>query len=159
MTRLERILDETDRRQIGEQLREYIKTGSEKYVYGLRCPALDYKSSFSRAVELSFPTHRQLLISGTASIDPDGASAHLNDTMAQIELTIQVVKAVLSSRGMDWADLSRGIAYFKNRADIVLWEEWVLKNNLPRFPLGVSHADVCREYLLFEIEVDAVQLA
>ncbi len=124
----------------------------------LQCPALDYKSSFSRAVELSFPTHRQLLISGTASIDPDGASAHLNDTMAQIELTMQVVKAILSSRGMDWADLSRGIAYFKDRADVALWEDWAARNELPRFSLAISHANVCRDALLFEIEVDATQV-
>jgi hypothetical protein len=29
---------------------------------------------------------------------------------------------------------------------------------IPRFPLAVSHADVCRNDLVFEIEVDAVQI-
>jgi hypothetical protein len=36
LIRLERILDETDKRQIGEQLQAYLKTGSGKYVYGLK---------------------------------------------------------------------------------------------------------------------------
>lgn len=40
LIRLERILDETDRRQIGEQLRVYLQTGSDKYVYGLKSSEL-----------------------------------------------------------------------------------------------------------------------
>ncbi|MBW6492924.1 MAG: transposase [Lentimicrobium sp.] len=36
MIRLERILDETDKQLIGEQLQAYLKTGSDKYVYGLK---------------------------------------------------------------------------------------------------------------------------
>jgi enamine deaminase RidA (YjgF/YER057c/UK114 family) len=124
----------------------------------LQCPALDYKSSFSRAVELAFPTHRQLLVSGTASIDPDGRSVHIGDCARQIELTMRVVQEILRSRGMGWHDLSRGIAYFKNRADVALWDAWVIQNHIPRFPLAISHADVCRDELLFEIEVDALQL-
>jgi enamine deaminase RidA (YjgF/YER057c/UK114 family) len=124
----------------------------------LQCPALDYKSSFSRAVELSFTTHRQLLISGTASIAPDGGSVHTGDTEAQIELTMRVVREILQSRGMDWNDLSRGIAYFKNRADVVLWEDWAASNGVPRFSLAISHADICRDDLFFEIEVDAIRI-
>jgi len=36
LIRLERILDETDKRLIGEQLQAYLKTGSEKYIYALK---------------------------------------------------------------------------------------------------------------------------
>ena len=36
LIRLERILEETDRQRIGEQLQTYLKTGSDKYVYGLK---------------------------------------------------------------------------------------------------------------------------
>lgn len=36
LIRLERILEETDKQQIGEQLQAYLKTGSGKYVYGLK---------------------------------------------------------------------------------------------------------------------------
>ena len=36
LIRLERILDETDKRRIGEQLQAYLKTGSDKYVYALK---------------------------------------------------------------------------------------------------------------------------
>ena len=36
LIRLERILDETDKRQIAEQMQAYLKTGSEKYMYALK---------------------------------------------------------------------------------------------------------------------------
>jgi enamine deaminase RidA (YjgF/YER057c/UK114 family) len=125
----------------------------------LQNPALDYKSSFSRAVEMAYPTHKNLLISGTASIDPDGHTVHQDDPEKQIRLTLDVVHAILESRGMGWGDLFRGIAYFKDMAYKPLYEKVALELGIPHFPLAISHADVCRHDLLFEIEVDAVKIA
>jgi enamine deaminase RidA (YjgF/YER057c/UK114 family) len=122
----------------------------------LQNPALDYKSSFSRAVELGSPTHRTLLISGTAGIAPDGKTIYPDDPEKQIRLTMDVVKAILESRGMNWNDLFRGIAYFKDMAHLPIYKR--VSFNIPRFPLAVSHADICRHDLFFEIEVDAVQI-
>lgn len=130
----------------------------QEVISPLQNPALDYKSSFSRAVEMAYPTHKNLLISGTASIDPDGHTVHLDDPEKQIRLTMEVVHAILESRGMDWKDLFRGIAYFKDMAYRPVYEKIAAELGVPRFPLAVSHADVCRHDLLFEIEVDAVQL-
>jgi enamine deaminase RidA (YjgF/YER057c/UK114 family) len=124
----------------------------------LQNPALDYKSSFSRAVELQSPTHRSLLISGTASIDPSGKTVFQDNPEKQIRLTLDVVKAILASRDMDWNDLFRGIAYFKDMSDLPVYRRVAAELGIPRFPLAVSHADVCRDDLLFEIEVDAVKL-
>jgi enamine deaminase RidA (YjgF/YER057c/UK114 family) len=124
----------------------------------LQNPALDYRSSFSRAVELGSPTHRRLLISGTASIAPDGKTVHADEPEKQIRLTMDAVKAILESRGMNWTDLYRGIAYFKNMAYLPLYRRVASELGIPRFPLAVSHADVCRNDLVFEIEVDAVQI-
>lgn len=124
----------------------------------LQNPALDYKSSFSRAVEIEYPTHTQLLISGTASIDPQGYSVHLDDPEKQIRLTMEVIKAILESRNMDWGDLFRGIAYFKDMAYKPIYEKVTAELNIPHFPLAISHADVCRHDLLFEIEVDAIKV-
>jgi enamine deaminase RidA (YjgF/YER057c/UK114 family) len=124
----------------------------------LQNPALDYKSSFSRAVEIKLPSHRSLLISGTASIDPDGKTAHLGDPEKQIRLTMKVVKAILESRDMNWCDLFRGIAYFKDMDYLPIYRRVAAELGIPRFPLAVSHADVCRHDLLFEIEVDAVKV-
>lgn len=124
----------------------------------LQNPALDYKSSFSRAVEIEYPTHTKLLISGTASIDPQGNTVHLDDPEKQIRLTMEVIKAILESRNMDWGDLFRGIAYFKDMNYKPIYEKVAAELKIPHFPLAISHADVCRHDLLFEIEVDAIKL-
>ncbi len=124
----------------------------------LQCAATDYRSSFSRAVELTFPTHRSLLISGTASITMDGATAHVGDPAAQVDLTVRVVTALLDSRGMNWSDVTRGIAYFANPQDRPLLEACLRRRGIPDFPLATVCATVCRDDLLFEIEVDAVKL-
>lgn len=121
--------------------------------------ALNYHSSFSRAVELAFPTHRSLLVSGTASIDKDGKSAHAGDPALQIDLTMRVVGALLRSRNMDWNDLFRGIVYFKNMDDRIFFDKYCANHAIPAFSLAVAHLDLCRKDLLFEIEVDAVKIA
>jgi enamine deaminase RidA (YjgF/YER057c/UK114 family) len=124
----------------------------------LQNPAPDYMSSFSRAVELKSPTHRNLLISGTASISPRGLTVHPDEPEKQIRLTMDVIQAILESRGMCWSDLFRGIAYFKDLAYLPLYQQVAAELNIPRFPLALSHADICRHDLVFEIEVDAVQI-
>jgi enamine deaminase RidA (YjgF/YER057c/UK114 family) len=123
----------------------------------LQCPALDYKSSFARAVEIDQPGSRLLTISGTASIEPGGKTVHLDDCEKQIELTMDVVHQILTSRNMDWEDTSRAIAYFKDIREAHLLEKYCIENNLPELPVAISHADVCRHDLLFEIELDAVK--
>ena len=123
----------------------------------LQCPALDYKSSFARAVEIDQPGSRLLTISGTASIEPGGKTVHLDDTEKQIELTMEVVHGILKSRDMDWSDTARAIAYFKDDSEAHLLEKYCIANGLPELPVAISHADVCRHDLLFEIELDAVK--
>ncbi len=123
----------------------------------LQGPAAAYGSSFSRAVEIVEPGLRRLLISGTASIDPDGKTVHLDDIDAQIKLTMDVVYAILESRGMGWDDVSRAIAYFKTSRDYPAYEAYAAKNGLESLPVVSICADVCRDDLLFEIEVDALK--
>ena len=120
-------------------------------------PALDYKSSFSRAVEIEVPGCRSLLVSGTASIDGGGKSVRLGDLHGQIELTLDVLEALLESRGMSWKDAFRGIAYFKNAADLGELEPIMRRRKIPEFSLISVPAAVCRDELLFELELDAVK--
>jgi len=122
----------------------------------LQCPAIEYKSSFSRAVEVGLPDHRRLYISGTASINPEGTTAHVGNVEKQIELTMEVVLAILESRKMGWADISRAIAYFKDIEDAPQLDAYRRRNHLGHMPVAVVHGDICRDELLFEIEVDAV---
>lgn len=123
----------------------------------LQCPALDYKSSFSRAVEIALPDHRTLYISGTASIEPGGETVYVDDIEKQIALTMEVTDAILKSRKMDWSDTVRAIAYFKDITHAHLFKKYCKDKGLPRMPFALSHSDVCRDDLLFEIELDAIK--
>ncbi len=123
----------------------------------LQCPAMQYRSSFSRAVEVHAAGCRLLFVSGTASIAPDGATAHVGDAARQVATTMEVVEKILESRGMGWADVTRGIAYFKDIDQAEELDRYCAERCLPDLPLVVSSADICRDELLFEIEVDAAQ--
>ena len=121
----------------------------------LQCSARKYGSCFSRAVAVSGAGLDRLLVSGTASIRPDGRSAHQGDVRRQIQLTMEVVEAILRSRGMRWTDVSRVTVYVKNAADVPRFGEWCATHDV-RLPAVVVQADVCRDELLFEIEIDAI---
>ena len=82
---------------------------------------------------------------------------HRDDAARQVKLTMQVVEALLKSRDMDWHDAFRGIVYFKRKHDIKNFQRYCADRKIPSFPLAISHANICREELLFEIELDAVK--
>jgi len=124
----------------------------------LQCPAGDYGSSFSRAAELTGPGFRRVLVSGTASIDPEGRTAHAGQVEAQVNLTSEVVRAILESRGMGYEDVIRGNAYFNNAGNARALTPVLSDLGLPLERLILSKNTVCREDLLFEMEVDAVRL-
>lgn len=121
-----------------------------------QCPAPNYGSSFSRAVELTSPDVRRLLVSGTASIAPDGQSVCPDDIEAQIDLTMNVVRAILVSRGLDFPDASRVTAYFKRPEHAAVFDCWRAQLGLVEWPVVCTQADICRDELLFELELDAL---
>jgi len=123
----------------------------------LQCPALQYGSSFSRAAEMLTPDCRTVFVSGTASINQEGATVHVGDVDAQIEWTLQVVRAILESKCLDFGDVVWGNAYFKEPADCWRLEEIALRHGLSPEWLVVSHHTVCRPDLLFELEVTAAR--
>lgn len=122
----------------------------------LQCSAMDYKSSFSRAVKVANPEYERLFISGTASIDEHGNTVRLGDTPGQVELTMRVVEAILEKAGMGFGDVVSSIVYFKDAGEFGLFDEYCLQHGL-ELPHVKVHADVCRDDLLFEIEIDAVK--
>jgi enamine deaminase RidA (YjgF/YER057c/UK114 family) len=123
----------------------------------LQKPAMDYGSSFSRAVELTLPDHRRLYISGTASIEQDGNTIYPDDVSAQMKHSIDVIDAILKSRQMDWSDITRAVAFFKHATNVTILRDYCFTNKLPDFPVIVTMADICRDDLLFEMEIDAIK--
>jgi len=122
-----------------------------------QCPAPAYGSAFSRAVELNLPGFRRIMVSGTASIEPGGRTAHVGDVHAQIELSMQVVESILASRRMSFTDVSRATAYFKSADNAPVFDNWLARHEMGAMPLVRACCDICRDDLLFEIELDAIQ--
>jgi enamine deaminase RidA (YjgF/YER057c/UK114 family) len=124
----------------------------------LQCPAPAYGSSFSRATEIAGGGIRRIVVSGTASIAPGGETTRLGDVRGQVNLTMDVVGAILVSRGMRFQDTTRAVAYFKDAKEAGAFEAWLAKEGLPAFPVIVTRCGICRDDLLFELELDAVKL-
>ena len=120
-----------------------------------QCEATNYGSSFSRAVELGTPALRRIMVSGTASIEPGGLSVG-DDVETQIDLTMEVVRALLVTRETDFPSASRVTAYFKRAADVKHFDAWRAKHGLQNWPILYVQADICRDELLFELELDAL---
>jgi enamine deaminase RidA (YjgF/YER057c/UK114 family) len=134
-----------------------IATHAEEIGSPLQCPAPAYGSSFSRAMEITTPTSRRLLISGTASIAPGGETSWKDDPRRQVELTMEVVEAILKSRNFSFSDISRATAYFRRSADAWAFTEWCARKHTNALPAVIVHCEVCRDDLLFELEADATQ--
>ncbi|MCX7009698.1 MAG: RidA family protein, partial [Kiritimatiellaeota bacterium] len=122
----------------------------------LQCPATAYRSSFARATEITYSDRRQLIVSGTASIAPGGETMYQDDIVKQIHLTLDVIEAILKSRGMDWKDTVRAVGYFHDIRELPQFNECLRARGIAEFPMAPAHATVCRHDLLFEMELDAI---
>jgi enamine deaminase RidA (YjgF/YER057c/UK114 family) len=122
----------------------------------LQCPAPRYGSSFSRAVEIIAPDMRRTWISGTASIHPDGTTARLGNVAGQIDLTMEVVGAILNANHMEFSDATRATAYFQDIRNAPLFVNWCREREI-QLPVLMVQGDVCRSELLFELELDAIK--
>ncbi|HEX2973667.1 MAG TPA: Rid family hydrolase [Tepidisphaeraceae bacterium] len=118
-------------------------------------PASKYGSAFSRAAVAGTPAGTAVYVSGTAAIDPAGQTTHIGDARGQIEDTIQNIRGVLTDAGTCEQDIVHAIVYCKDRrVEQIFRQTW---GNWP-IPYILAIADVCRENLLFEIEVTAMPL-
>ena len=127
---------------------EYFDVGGEQN------SAFEYGSAFSRATRAATPAGTTVYVSGTASIDREGNTTHIDDAEGQIANTIANVRAVLKDAACRDEDVVQLIAYCKT-AEI----EKLFCGNWPDlpFPCITTIADVCRDDLLFEIEATAAK--
>jgi 2-iminobutanoate/2-iminopropanoate deaminase len=115
-------------------------------------------SSFSRGLRVELGTYTLLLISGTASVDEDGRTAHVGDFRAQCWRTYRNITELLASEGATWQDVIRTTCYlrdierdYKDFNEIrTMFFGWLGLDPLPA-STGIQ-ARICREDLLVEIE-------
>jgi enamine deaminase RidA (YjgF/YER057c/UK114 family) len=128
-----------------------------KAVSPLQNDAFDYGSAFSRGISVEGPHARSLYISGTASIGADGATLHAGNPSLQIAQTMEVVGAMLGAAGMDFGDTTRAVAYFRHPEHLAVWRAFCRGKSLQQLPVIEVGSTICRDDLLFEIELDAAR--
>jgi len=122
-------------------------------VTGKQHCALNYGSAFSRASKATTPAGETVFVSGTASIDADGATTNIGDAAGQINATIENVRAVLTEMQSSEKDMVQVIAYCKTTEVEEVFNS--IKGGLD-WPWITVICDICRPDLLFEIEATAM---
>jgi enamine deaminase RidA (YjgF/YER057c/UK114 family) len=119
-------------------------------------------SSFSRGVRLDFGNVAVLLISGTASIGPNGETLHVGDFRAQTRRTFANITALRAAEGATWKDVVRTTCYLRDiERDYEAFNEertaFYRSQGLDPLPASTGiQAILCRPELLVEIEAIAV---
>jgi len=119
-------------------------------------------SSFSRGMRVALPGATLLYLSGTASIDENGATVHEGRFDAQCLRTYRNLTRLLEGEGADWRDVVRTSCYLRD-----IERDYAEFNRLRTWffalagcdPLPAStaiQARLCRSDLLVEIEAIAV---
>jgi len=122
----------------------------------LQNEAYSYGSAFARAMEVVLGGCRTVYVSGTASIDEEGRSIHLEDIDEQIKRTIHNIEALIGTRGLTGDDICQATVFVKRAEDAARFRELAAGTRLGQ--LGVCMvADVCRPELLFEIDAVAAK--
>jgi len=117
-----------------------------------------YGSAFARGSRIVEPGRKTLYISGTASIDAQGAVVAVDDIKGQLDRTFENLRALLTGSGMDLCDVVSATAYLKRQDDFREFLKAASAHGLAiETPTAVVVADICRPEWLGEIEVCAVQ--
>jgi len=125
--------------------------------------AYDYPSkvSFVRGMRVDLDNCVMLFISGTASVNEDGASIHQGDVKAQTLRALTNIKALLESENADWHDMVRTTCYLADFRDYDDFNEvrnaFYEGEGLSPVPASTCiEARICRPELLVEIEAIAM---
>jgi enamine deaminase RidA (YjgF/YER057c/UK114 family) len=132
--------------------------------HGVLNEAYDYAkpSAFSRGMRIDLNGLTILLISGTASIDKNGASVHIGDFSAQLRRTFDNITGLLEAEGCTWHDIVRTSCYLRDidrDYDVFNAErtEFFKAQGLDPLPASTGiQAHLCRPELLIEIEAIAM---
>lgn len=119
--------------------------------------AVQYGADFVRGLAVEDANKRALHVSGTASIDEAGRTAHPGDLDAQVERMLRNVATLLEGQGAGFGDVVSAVTYLKRPADANRLRERLREAGFEGFPNALVVADVCRPELLCETEVLAVR--
>ncbi|MBI2925138.1 MAG: hypothetical protein HYY24_05465 [Verrucomicrobia bacterium] len=127
--------------------------------------AAEYGSAFVRGLRVDLPGGiTQLLISGTASVGPNGETLYPGDFRAQCWRTYHNITKLIESEGATWHDVVRTTCYLRDierdyREFNSIRNEFFRALGLDPFPASTGiQARICRSDLLVEIEALAIMV-
>ncbi len=115
-----------------------------------------YGADFVRGMRMVETNKIALHISGTASVDEAGRTAHPGDFEAQADRMLVNVAALLEGQGASFRDIVSAITYLKRPTDARRLREKFREAGYQGFPNVLVTAPVCRPELLCETEALAV---
>jgi enamine deaminase RidA (YjgF/YER057c/UK114 family) len=118
--------------------------------------AASYGSDFARGMRMVETNKIALHVSGTASIDESGRTAHPMEFEAQADRMLQNVAGLLEGQGAGFGDVVAAITYLKRPADAGRLREKLRAAGFEGFPHALVAASICRPELLCETEALAV---
>ncbi len=124
--------------------------------------AYDYGSAFSRGLRVELPGASMLYLSGTASVDENGATVYAGDFKAQCLRTYRNLTRLLADEGASWHDVVRTSCYLRDiERDYDEFNDirTMFMKSMGLDPLPAStgiQAILCRSDLLVEIEAIAI---
>jgi enamine deaminase RidA (YjgF/YER057c/UK114 family) len=118
--------------------------------------ASQYGADFARGMRMVETNKVALHVSGTASIDEGGRTAHPGDFEAQVDRMLVNVAALLEGQGASFGDVVSAVTYLKRPADAGRLREKLREAGFEGFPNVLVAAPICRPELLCETEALAV---
>ena len=115
----------------------------------------EYGADFTRGMRMTEANKVALHVSGTASIDEAGLTAHIDDVASQIDRMILNIKTLLENQGAGFEDIMYAYNYLKDPVNEQLLRDKFKEAGFEGFPSVFVHAEVCRPDLLCETEVFA----
>ncbi len=153
---VERVLEEVMRAEaVGKKAISAPEALNEAYHYA-------HPSSFSRGMRVDLGNIAVLLISGTASVGPEGQTLHVGDFRAQTRQTYANITALLESEGASWKDVVRTTCYLRDiERDYAAFNQertaFCEAQGLDPLPASTGiQAILCRSDLLVEMEAIAI---
>ncbi len=118
--------------------------------------APQYGADFVRGMRVEEANKTVLFVSGTASIDEHGLTAHVDDFDAQADRMFVNIAALLQRQGASFSDVVCAITYLKHPEDADRLRKKLREAGFEGFPHALVAAPVCRADLLCETEALAV---
>ncbi len=118
--------------------------------------APQYGADFVRGMRMVETNKVALHVSGTASIDEYGRTAHRDDFESQADRMLVNIAALLEGQGASFGDVVSAITYLKRPEDAARLREKIHEAGFEGFPNALVGAPICRSDLLCETEVLAV---